>query len=275
MMPDPTKVETHKVTDDVYALRAWMPTPFGALAVTSFVIKGPEPIIIDTHMPIARASVLDHMWKLVEPKDVRWVFLTHDDRDHSGNLVPVLEQCPNARFATNMLSMARMSEEFMLPMNRVRLIQAGESLEASGRRFSVVRPPVYDAPGTVALFDASSGVLFSSDCFGAFMATPMNDVRDAIQEDVARGFMGFQAANSPWAHLLSGTKTLTDSIGAIRALSPKYFATTHGPTFDGRQSDMLYKLVSDGAAGPPFQVPTHEQFEQMMAQMAGGPPPGA
>jgi len=46
---------------------------------------------VDTGAPSNRRQWLDDAWNLVEPDDVRWVFLTHDDPDHAGNLRQVME----------------------------------------------------------------------------------------------------------------------------------------------------------------------------------------
>src|SRR4051812_46556242 len=70
--------------------------PVGHFSMNSMVIRGKEPVIVDTGSPANRDAWLDAVFSLVEPDDVRWVFLSHDDRDHSGNLLDVLEACPNA-----------------------------------------------------------------------------------------------------------------------------------------------------------------------------------
>lgn len=51
-------------------------------------------------------------WSIVDPLDVRWVFLSHDDRDHSGNLLAILATCPNATLLTTWFSIGRMAEEW-------------------------------------------------------------------------------------------------------------------------------------------------------------------
>src|SRR5687768_16942447 len=55
--------------------------PDGFVHVNSMLIRGEEPIIVDTGAPIHRESWLEQVFSLVEPEDVRWVFLSHDDGD--------------------------------------------------------------------------------------------------------------------------------------------------------------------------------------------------
>ena len=48
------------------------------------VIRGREPVIVDTGAPVHRAQWLEKVFSVVEPEDVRWIFLSHDDGDHTG-----------------------------------------------------------------------------------------------------------------------------------------------------------------------------------------------
>jgi flavorubredoxin len=66
--------------------------------INSMVILGKEPVIVDTGTPANRKQWLDDVFSLVEPEDVRWIFLSHDDVDHTGNLDEALTARPNARW---------------------------------------------------------------------------------------------------------------------------------------------------------------------------------
>ena len=60
------------------------------------VILGAEPVIVDTGTIANRQQWLEDVFSLVEPEDVRWIFLSHDDVDHTGNLEEAMAACPNA-----------------------------------------------------------------------------------------------------------------------------------------------------------------------------------
>ena len=64
--------------------------------VNSMLIRGAEPILVDSGAPIHRERWLEQVFSLVDPEDVRWVFLSHDDGDHTGALHDVLALCPRA-----------------------------------------------------------------------------------------------------------------------------------------------------------------------------------
>ena len=54
--------------------------------LNSMVILGDEPVIIDAGTPANRTQWLEDVFSLVEPNDVRWIFISHEDVDHTGNL---------------------------------------------------------------------------------------------------------------------------------------------------------------------------------------------
>jgi flavorubredoxin len=137
--------------------------PVGFFCMNSMVIRGHEPVIVDTGSPLNRDAFLDQVWGIIDPKGVRWIFLSHDDRDHSGNLLQVLDACPNATLLTTWFSIGRMADEWMLPLDRCRFLNDGEQLDAGDRTLSALRPPVFDSTTTRGLFDDSTGVYWSVD----------------------------------------------------------------------------------------------------------------
>ena len=83
--------------------------------LNSMVILGAQPMIVDTGTIANRAQWLEDVFSLVEPGDVRWIFLSHDDHDHIGNLEPVLEQCPQATLVASWSITSRLGGDVPLP----------------------------------------------------------------------------------------------------------------------------------------------------------------
>lgn len=162
------------------------------------VIGGKEPVLVDTGAPVFRDDYLETAFSLVERADVRWVFLSHDDRDHSGNIMQVLEACPNARLVTNLVGVGRMTEEFDLPFDRLYLVNDGDTFDVGDRTLAAIRPPYYDSPATRGLWDASTSVYFASDAFGAVVQEEREDVGDVPPDVDTEGFNWFQPGQQPW-----------------------------------------------------------------------------
>jgi flavorubredoxin len=68
-----------------------------AAHMNAMLIRGAEPVVVDTGTPLNRAGYLDDLFSLVDPSDVRWVFISHDDVDHYGNLHEVMARARTPR----------------------------------------------------------------------------------------------------------------------------------------------------------------------------------
>ena len=59
-----------------------------------------------------REHWLDKVYGLVDPEDIRWVFLCHEDGDHTGGLDEVLDRrAPTPTLVMNMFSTERLALE--------------------------------------------------------------------------------------------------------------------------------------------------------------------
>ncbi|RYP81611.1 MBL fold metallo-hydrolase [Nocardioides guangzhouensis] len=123
------------------------------LPVDSVLIRGEEPVIVDTGAPIHRELWLDQVFDLVAPEDVRWVFLSHDDGDHTGALHEVLDLCPNATLVANFFSTERLALEKALPLHRMVWREDTEYVDTGDRRLRLVVPPIFDGPATRGVLD--------------------------------------------------------------------------------------------------------------------------
>src|SRR5262245_49383881 len=99
----------HAVADETFLIPTIAAAPDGTfIAAHSMVIRGAEPAIVDTGCFLVREDWAEHAFSVVEPDDVRWVILTHDDHDHIGNVDLVMDRCPNATLVVNYPLVARL-----------------------------------------------------------------------------------------------------------------------------------------------------------------------
>lgn len=101
---------------DIYTLPSHLPLgELGLLPVNAHLLLASEPVLIDTGMAIDRSDFAETLWALIDPRDLQWIVLTHDDRDHAGNLKEVLMAVPNATLIANGLAVSRLGEEWDVP----------------------------------------------------------------------------------------------------------------------------------------------------------------
>ena len=165
-------MHTYRAHPDISVLADYLEVPgIGFLAVNAFVIHAAQPVVVDTGLGLPDRDFATALAAVLDLADVRWVWLTHPDRDHTGGLFALLDAAPQARVVTTFAGAGIMSAERPLPMDRVYLLNPGQSLDAGDRRLTGFRPPLFDNPATVGVLDTSNGVCLSSDCFGAPLLT--------------------------------------------------------------------------------------------------------
>jgi ODP family beta lactamase len=259
----------HKAMTDIEVLPANFPIPgMGFLAVNAFVIKAKEPVLVDTGMGIDSEAFMKALESIIDPKDLKWVWLTHDDADHTGSIQKVLEAAPGARLAANSLAVLRMSTLWAVPMDRVYWLNSGDRIAVGDRELTAVRPPMFDNPTTIGVYDNKSEAFFSADFFGAIIPSPVQNAEDLTEVDLAQGMVNWGSADSPWVHMVEPGK-FGRALDRIRQIAPKMIFSAHLPPAQGKTEQFL-KLIESLPASIPFVTPDQMALEQILAQTRGG-----
>lgn len=261
---------TRQITDDVHILPSFFPVPgMGVLPVNSFVIKGREPLLVDSGLPTERESFMRELESTIDPADLRWLWLTHPDPDHTGSLMQILERAPNLKMITTYVGLGFLSITTQFPMDRVYFLNPGESLDIGDRTITAVKPPTFDNPATTGFFDSKSRVFFSSDCFGALLETPAEEA-DAVPADALRqGQVLWTTVDSAWLHKVDEAKFAAE-LKTVKQMEPEVILSSHLPPAKG-MTDTLLQALSDASKAPAFVGPNQPMLEAMLAQMAGAP----
>jgi flavorubredoxin len=238
--------------------------------LNSMVIRGAEPVIIDTGISLTSEAWQNEVFAVVEPEDVRWVFLSHDDTDHTGSLATVLERCPQATLVTNWFSVERMQVEGALPLERLRILNPGESFQAGPRTLTAIVPPTFDSPTTRGLYDSSTGVYWAADSFGLGVPEAIDDISELPAGYLRESFLQMQRMLSPWHQWLSPEKYHLH-LHEIRALGLRVVASAHGPALRGRQIHSGFNLLEELPYLPPASLVSQTDFEALIQILADAP----
>jgi len=261
--------KAYQVMPDIEVLPSHFPVPgAGFLPVNAFVLKAKEPVLIDTGMGIDSEEFMKVLESVIDPRDLKWVWITHDDADHIGNLQKVLEAAPNARLAAFSLGVLRMSTAWSIPMDRVYWLNPGDSISVGDRKLTAVRPPLFDNPTTIAVKDDKSEVFFSADCFGAIIPSPVQSTDDIAEADLSQGMTGWASLDSPWVHMVTPNE-FNQELDRIRQIAPKAILSAHLPPATGKTEQFL-KWLATVPPSSPAVAPDQTALEQILAQMSGG-----
>src|SRR5262245_13854680 len=125
-MTIPVVLGARPVAPDTVSLSSFMPVgDLGMLALNAFVIHAAEPVLVDTGASALLEPFLAALHDTIDPADLRYIWLSHMDADHLGNLDAVLALAPQAKVITNFLGMAKMMLQDR-DVSRVQLIAPGQ-----------------------------------------------------------------------------------------------------------------------------------------------------
>jgi flavorubredoxin len=236
--------------------------------LNSMVILGEEPVIVDTGTPANRVQWFEDVFGPVEPEDVRWVFLSHDDVDHSGNLDEVMTACPHARLVCNWAMVERHSNCFDFPLERCHWIMHEESFSVGDRTLHAVRPPVFDSPTTRGLFDPSTGVYWAVDTFATPLPDPHLGIADLDPEFWQFGMTMFAfGAVSPWLSMLDHAK-FGRHVDRVQGLDITTIAACHTPVIEGQFIQQAFDRVREFPLVEPPPLPDQSVLDQIIAATA-------
>lgn len=229
----PLQLPARRVTDAWCVLPSWLPVPdLGALAVNAFLLKGGEPMLVDTGLAALSDDFLDNLAAEIDLDDLRWIWLSHTDADHIGNLDRVLAAAPKAQVITSFLGAGKMGMMGVGQPDRLRLLQPGECLDIGGHRIEPIRPPYYDAPETMGFFDAADRVYFAADAFGALLPGPVDSLDEVAPETLREGLLGWSSIDAPWLETVN-PQALGQTLDGLERLDPAHVLSGHLPVAAG------------------------------------------
>ena len=257
----------YQAAPDVHVLPTNVPLPgVGVLPVNAYVLLAQEPVLIDSGLGADGAQFVDALASIIDPSALRWVWLTHDDGDHTGNLQRVLELAPDARLVTHAFSALRMSSWWPVPLDRVHAIRPGDRLSVGDRTLRAVAPPLFDNPMSTGLIDEATGNLFSVDSFGALLPEPVQDAGEVPEDALAGGMQMWAASDSPWVHIVDRER-FARVLDGVRDLQPSRIFSSHLPAASGVSLERFLEVLTSVPDAEPDVAPSSEEFTMLVAAM--------
>jgi glyoxylase-like metal-dependent hydrolase (beta-lactamase superfamily II) len=257
----------YQASPDVHVFPANLPLPgVGVLPVNAYLLMAEEPMLIDAGLGVDGDDFIEAVGSVVDLETLRWVWLTHDDADHTGSIARIMQAAPNATLVTHAFSALRMATWWPVPMERVHAIRFGDEIHVGDRTLTAVAPPLFDNPMSTGVLDQSTGALFSVDAFGAILPEPTQDASDVPPEALAGGMLGWATSDSPWVHI-ADREVFSDVLDRVRRIQPSRIFSSHLPAANGTSLEDFLKVLETVPDAEPFMPPDAEQFVMMIEAM--------
>lgn len=245
--------DPYTVGSNVHVLpSAWAFDEEDVLPINAFLLHGSEPILIDTGAGALGDDFLEALASVLPLARLRWIWVTHEDPDHTGNLDRLLDLAPRAQVIASPKTIHRLEFSGPLPADRLRPVGQGEAVTVGNHRLGALRPPLFDSPATTGFLDQHSRILFSSDCFGA----PMAGMEEALARDasempegvVAQAQVSWARSDSPWVRTVD-EDAFTGVLERVRRLQPSTILSTHAPPLHGGVVERSVAALRQAASG--------------------------
>jgi flavorubredoxin len=247
-----THPRTLPVAPDVWLLRS---SPEAGLPLNALVIGGEAPVLVDTGLGRDGEAWWAQVEAVVDPAAVRWIVLTHDDPVHCGGLDEVVARCPEATVVASWAMEPRLPDRLGgIAAERCRLVVDGDVLQAGGRDLCVLRPPAYDSPATLGLVDPTTGLYWSSVCFGTPVPHEVDEVSILDRDVWEEGFSTYHRRLAPWIADVEPSRWRA-AVSRVAVHGPRTIASARGPLICRGEVGRALDLLTD-LAGLPEPAPS-------------------
>lgn len=258
-------MRSYQISPEAFVIPESLPVPgVGRLPVNAMVLRGAQPMILDTLAIVHRQTFLDEVFAIVEPEDVRWLFLSHEDRDHSGAIMQVMECCPKAKLVTNFLGLGKLHEEFDFDPRRVHILNDGDTLDIGDRTVTAIRPPLYDSSATTGIWDPKSQIYYGADCFGVVAQELVQYTDDMPRAEFEDAFYFMNRANHIWFEHVK-PEAIAAAAERIKRLGARLLVSGHGPV-ERLDIDRMCDMIKRIGDMPAIALPDNAAYEQMLDQ---------
>jgi flavorubredoxin len=144
-------------------------TPKG-LSYNAFVLKGKEPVLIDTVKRPFADTYIEKIRSVVELKKIKHFIINHIEPDHSGSFPEIIKYLPETTLYASENAKIGLHRYYEFDRD-IRVMKTGDTLDAGGRTFAFAETPMAHWPDSMITYMPEEKVLFSSDIFGQFIAT--------------------------------------------------------------------------------------------------------
>ncbi|MDR2414282.1 MAG: FprA family A-type flavoprotein [Odoribacteraceae bacterium] len=213
----------------------YWPLPKG-VAYNSYLIADEKVAVIDTIERNKMEDYVENIEAILDGRLVDYVIVNHMEPDHTGALKNLLCRYPNATIVGNAKTFPVLKNFYDI-RDHLMEVREGCTLDLGRHKLTFYMTPMLHWPETMVTFDATSGILFSGDIFGAFGTLDGGIFDDEVdldylEEEISRYYSNIVGKFGQPAQL---------ALKKLEALPVRMICSTHGPLRRSFVNDIIAK----------------------------------
>ncbi len=188
------------------------------------------PLIFDAGSHVHRGQIMAELHTLLGDTAPGYVFLTHTELPHTGNLSAILTAWPSAKLVVSSAILPYCELPWWVKEEQIMYGYAGTNAVYGGRAISFLDGILKDQPGTHWMYDAQTGTLFTADAFGYMLPTNSETLFDDEHADgiPTDWLKRYHASAFRFLPQCDGNKVNADIAKVFAKRNVNVIAPTHG-----------------------------------------------
>ncbi len=202
------------------------------------------PLVFDAGSHLHSEEIMTALQELLGDVAPAYVFLTHTELPHTGNLNVILDAWPDAKLVVSSGILPHVELPWWVKDDQIQYAYAGTEGVYGGRHISFLDGILKDQPGTHWMYDATTETLFTADALGyLFPATADALFDDELEDGVPEEWLfDYHVSAFRFLPYVDGAKMMDDFHHIFRKRSIKIIAPTHGNAMRGDLKKLMRKF---------------------------------
>ena len=170
-------IEPIKIDENVFWVGSYL--KHAKISVNPYLIIDELPTLVDTGPEIVAIEIAEKINKLIEPKKIKYIAISHEHPDHMGALPLMLTFAYNSRVLTERRN--RVFLYFLGIVGHMIDVKDGETINLGNGKLTFLKFPI-ETVSAMIMFLEPQGILFTQDIFGSVTLTE-SDFKVITEDD--------------------------------------------------------------------------------------------
>ncbi len=154
------------------------------VAYNSYLIMDEKTALLDTVDSAITAEYLENISQTLKGRGLDYLVINHMEPDHCANIEEILRRYPGVSVIGNAKTLKFFNQYYSMDISdNFMEIKEGQEISLGTHTLRFYMAPMVHWPEVMVTYEASQGILFSADAFGAFGAIAGNIFADELDYD--------------------------------------------------------------------------------------------